>query len=555
MGFQPPYIPGQSYVPGSVSGITHPYTRRNVLVLGGEGDQGPVTPTNSDVCQRYGFTIAPTGGVPINRFRIRIQNVNAATNAFTGGAINFTEPIQIGTPNVASENQWNGDFVASSRVTVVPTPGSQTLGAASEYVSPWVSPSGFNLKPGTFYGLTLGFTCAGVQVNMSHTPGWAWVGTGSATASAADAAPGTTPLPYTQYLDVRLEYEYNATNQIGLFIGDSITSGWLNTITGLGTTGTGHMGPDNTWPSMAGLRLGHHAMNAGIGGASASSGTGANHPFTTNTNWAYQRFLSPESALTAFACTPDYAVLQLGVNDSLISTGITLANYQSAMQSIISILQGFGINRIYAVTSSSGFSVNTTGTTPAWQGGVLSAQPASPMTNMSLYPGIAAAIGGASLFYPGPPGPVVSGNLAIPPGASNAWFAASGGPWTCYLGTPQAPVGGPYTVSGITSGGGGSWPLIFTVSGTPARPAQALVGCPVLTSSEYNRQNFNLWLRTNPPGLQAVIDFDAWTTTQFFYPTVVGRPEYYNSAGDVHPTTCAMYEATAALFANSIQGN
>lgn len=544
-------IPGQSYVPGTVN------TRRAILALGGEGDNaatgGTVTPANSDVCQRYGFTIPSCSGAGINRFRLRIRNINALTNTATPGAINFTQPIQIGTPNAVAvgEPQWNADFVASSRVTIIPAPGSVEVGS-SEYVSGWISPSTFKLVPGVYYGLTMGYTCSGVGMNYSRTPGWSFAGTGSAAASNSDARPGTTAQPYTQYMDVRLEYEFNATNEIGFFIGDSITSGWLNTITGLGTTGIGHMGPDNTWPSMAGLRLGHHPMNAGIGAAMLSNVTGKG-PFVTNlSQWAWARFLTPVGdplGSGIFACTPDYAVVQLGVNDAADSTGITLSNYQAAWFTLVGILQGLGIQRIYAVTSSPGYNVSVGAGIVAFQAGNLMANPASPITGFSIATLPYAGFGGTGIYFTGP------GAGGGQPGPANAWFQATGGPWRCYLGTPNAGFAGPYTISGITSGGGGTWPLVMTISGSPANPGGYTYGSPLLTGSEWNRQTFNKWLRTNPPGVQAVIDFDAAVTTPLFYPSCTLRTEYGNNDGDVHPTGPGMYQQNASQFVNGIVGN
>ena len=608
-------IPGQSYVPAAYGPATN-NTRRGVLTMGGEGDLGLVTPTNSDVCQRYGFTVPGTGGAPIARFRFRLRNSNLNANTSQAGAITLGA-FAIGTPNVASENSWSGDFTAVP-TTVVTAPGSTELGS-SEYVSPWVSPATFTLTPNTFYGLTLGFTCAGVQVNQSDTPGWSWVGTGSAAANLLAAAPGTTPQPYVQYLDLRMEYEFAGTNEIGLFIGDSITSGWLNTASG--SVAAGHMGPDNTWPHQAALRLGHHDMNAGVGGGQCSTFTAA----TPATNLAWSRFLAPESGNTVFASAPDYCNVALGLNDSLdTGAGTNLANFQSRFRTIGGLLTALGVTRVYASTATPGYTGPTGASTPSWQAGQLlqqlaggfslvtvgTAAPAplpltiTAATNASttitatvlgtggIFPGQIIMVQGASggtwaniigkwvvtavtattvqfvvsvaptgsytastgtLYQPNvPAGP---GGGFAQPGSALAWKSTSGVA-NLFIGTPQNPVtgGGPIAVTlavGGGIGGGNGYPVFMAASGTATAP----VGTPVLTACEYYRQAINLWLRSVPPGVQSTLDFDADVTTQFYYPSSTGRPEYYNNAGDVHPTTPAMYSLVASRFVNGILGN
>ena len=524
-------IPGQSYVPASYGPATA-NTRRNVMAMGGEGDSGLKTPTNSDVCQRYGFTIPSTGGAPIQRFRFRIRNANLLTNTTQAGAVTLGA-LAIGTPNSAATNQWNGDFTAAPTV-VVPAPGATELGT-TEYVSPWVSSSTFALSPNTFYGLTFGFTCAGVQVNNSLTPGWSWVGTGSAAAALAAAAPGTTAQPYSQYLDVRMEYEFAGTNEVGLFIGNSLTSGWLNTITG--SSGQGHMGTDNTWPQQAALRLGHHAMNGGIGAAGLATGPA---PFASVANLAFTRFFAPESGSTAFASLPDYAVIDNVVIDA--TAQVSLGTYQAAMLSLIARLRTLGIPRIYVATQSTSYTVSIfNATASAMTGRLSTALPLGAFTQIQIN-------APQSLAIPQQPG---FGYNYGPPGTPNNWYNGSGGPYTCYVGTPESAALGPFTITAAAAAAG---VLTLTASGTIVGALQQ-VGTPVMTGIEYVRHQMNTWIRSLPPGVQSVIDFDADITSQFYYPTCQQRPEYFDNSGDVHPKTAAMYSLMASRFANGILGN
>ena len=611
-------IPGQSYVPAA-SGPATTNTRRPVLALGGDGYAGPVTPTNSDVCQRYGFTLPSTGGASIARFRFRLRNADNLNNTTTAGAVTLGA-FAIGTPNVGSENVWAGDFTAVP-TTVVAAPGSTELGT-SEYVSPWVSPATFALTPNTFYGLTLGFTCSGVQVNKGQTPGWSWVGTGSAAAALLAAAPGTTPQPYVQYLDLRIEYEFAGTNEIGLFIGDSLCGGYLNLQTG--PPATGHMGPDNTWPHQAALRLGHHDMNAGVGAALTGAFTAA----TPATNLAWSRFLSPESGQTAFASTPDYLHIALGTNDCLDLGSDPTPTFQAGVRTIISRATLLGIPRVYASTAQPATQYSFGGITPCCQAGQLAGTLAGAFTIVPVCAEFGAGVGNpkgtpgyatlsaatnagttitatvpdtTGMVVGGPVGianasggtwsringlwtvasiisgtqftfvntlaptgsysassanvlfgtnPIGPGGAFAQPGQGTAW-KNSGANNNLFLGTPQQPVagGGPIPVTLVF--GPGQTSMLMAASGT----ATATAGTPVLTASEYYRQEINLWLRSLPPGIQSIIDLEAQAMDQFYYPTCTPRREFYNDQGDVHPTGPGLYSFWAGLFANGILGN
>ena len=523
-------IPGQGYVPSSYGPATA-NTRRAVLAMGGDGDAGAVTPANGDVCQRYGFTVPSTGGAAVSRFRFRIRNSNVKSNTTTNGTVNLGA-LAIGVPNVAAETVWAGDFTAVP-TPVIPAPGLTELGT-SEYVSAWVAPSTFALTPGKFLGLTMAFTLTGTagSVGSSPTPGWSWAGTGSAAANLLAAVPGTTPQPYLQYLDVRMEYEFAGTNEVGFFVGDSLTDGFLQTQTA--ASALGHMGPDNCWPQQAALRLGHHALNGGVGGI----GTGGWIAATPSTNLAWSRFLAPESGGTSFASTPDYAVIVLNVNDN---SALSLATFQSNYQTIIARLQALGITRIYAGTEGPGY--NGLG----WEAGQLGVALTGAFTGLTVVTkGRQGGVAVAQMMESGP------GYQGGQPGVVNAFTWGTGAGAVVYVGIPEAPVtgGGPLTTTAAATGGAGA-PVVLTVAGTATAP----IGTPVCTLAEYQRRAFNYWIRSVPPGVQSVIDFDADTTSQFYYPSATGRPEYFGNLGDVHPLGGGMYSMWASRFVNGILGN
>ena len=588
------------------------------------------TPTNSDVCERFGFTVPSTSGAPVNRFRLRIRNASLLANAFIPGSITLVGAY-LGVANQSGETAWQGDFTAAP--TSLGLSGAVEMGS-SEYVSPWIYPSTATLTPDEFLGLSLGFTCSGVKVSTGPTPGWSWVGTGSSAAASAAAAPGTTPQPLTSYLDIRLEYEFNGNNQIGFYVGDSITNGYLNN-----STAQGHMGPDDSWPQMAALRLGHHALNGGVGGAQAGvpwtkSAGGTSTPAQS---WCWARFFNPDTSgnganYTGFACTPDYATVALGVNDAIdtgLAAGVGLSTYQTNIGTICTDLTGFGIPRVYGVTATPGNTVAGT-FAPAFQAGALdtplsAAVPAQISISAPAGPGIGQP-GTAlcwvettsNIYFGNPQNPITNGGplpvtaaLAVTqtpapmsaatavaiggssgaytvtitsPSADDAWCkvgdvitatATSGtGSWTTllkgaamvvtaitattvvatYIGT-VAPVVTVFTSASFAVISGNQGRNFVQLSVTGSGNVTAATGTPVLTASEYQRQQFNQWIRTLPPCFQAIIDFDADVTTQYYYPSCTGRQEYYNNSGQIHPTGCGMYTQLASRFVNGILGN
>ena len=533
-------IPGQSYVAGSVN------TRRNVLCLGCDGDVGSLNqPTNGDACQRYGFTIPSTAGAPVQRFRFRLRNANNAASTTVSGTVNLGA-IAIGTPNSSAEQAWLGDFTGVP-TTVVAAPGLTELGT-TEYVSPWIYPTTFALTPGKFYGLTYGFTLTGTAAtaNAGYQPGWSWSGTGSAAAALLAAAPGTTPTPYQNWLDLRMEYEFAGTYEIGLVVGASFDNGTLNTIT-TPQQAVGHMGPDSAWHSQAALRLGHHSMNSAIGGTGCAVN---NKPWVTSTALAYKRLLSPESGYTQFASVPDYAIISLVGNDA---AGLaSQAAWLAGIESILSILAGYGITRVYMTTNSAPYTLNFLNVSTSFMSGKL---------NTALGTGALSTVSLTAPQYATTPVPGPFGYGGGPPGSIQNWYTATGGPYALYIGTPVQGMGpygvgafipsqGPFTVTASATGTG---VLNLTVTGSLTTAAPA--GTPVLTQAEWLRQQFNNVTRSLLPGIQSVIDFAADIDSQFYFPHTLPRPEFYNNSGDAHPTNNGMYTLMASRFVNGIVGN
>jgi len=399
--------------------------------------------------------------------------------------------------------------------------------------------------------MSVGLTCVtDSKMTWEQTPGWTWRGaTGAGCAAAAGGAGvpiGTgVAFPYTTTLDIRLEYEYVGSNQIGIFPGTSLTNGFLQTITTVAPYGS--MGPASCWPQLGSARLGHCPMNGGVGGASAPV-------FTSAAAIAWTRFLSPESGQTAFACTPDYAVIDLGINDSAsaLANGTlpyTLAQLQTNVLAIIAILQGFGINKILIATCPPGFLTEFFGSLTTFQTGIL-ATAIPPGATLAIVMNAAGANAGAS------PG----GGY---PGLAGAWFdagnagAVKGQAW---VGLPSSGVPG----TSVGKGAGEGPCTITSVAGFPTLTITSFtflnthaVGEPVFATREGYRQQYNYWMRCGVPGTIGTIDMArvceipagaaALGVTQ-------KHPYFYGDVDDIHPNTPAMYHAMAREFVVNVAG-
>ena len=258
---------------------------------------------------------------------------------------------------------------------------------------------------------------------------------------------------------------------------------------------------------------------------------------TPSSDLAFQRFFSPESGYTAFACTPDYAVIGLVLVDSIDAGSNPLATYKTNLETLIYRLNALGIKEIFLATGPPGYQSNLLSN--CWEAGALAtgitaAQP-STLT-------LAASTGGPG-YSNGQPGP------------ANSWYQGTGGPWNLYIGTPENPItnGGPLALSGATGGGVGT-SLVLSVSGYGGN-VTAPVGTPVLTASEYYRQLINQFVRSLPPGIRGILDFDALATSQFYYPSATGRQEFYANDGQVHPHNLGLYGLMASQVQHRITGS
>jgi hypothetical protein len=583
----------QSFLAASqyASATTPPFTRRATLAFGGDGFSQPGS-GYEDICARISFTLP----IQITRCRLRFRNCSLFANTTVSQSVDITGAWW-GTPNVGSEAAWLGDFTGAP--TQVFTGATANLGTA-DYVTSWFTPPASAL-PNALQALSFGYTVAtDGQVSVAGNTGWSWhsaTNVGCAAAAGNAAVPGVgTPVALSNPFDVRLEYEFVGNNQIGLYFGTSLTNGWPNLV----NTALGAMGTDQMWPNLVGNRLAHCIINGGVGGGTLPN-------FTSTSQLAWTRFDLGPGVNSGVSCTPDYAVIDLGVNDlnqNLLST------FQTSIQTIIANLKAAGISRIYVCSVPPGFagvavqagtlktalstgalgSVSVTGpvssTTaspgPAENPGIpadwfttLGQITIASVTVTNLSPNLTVASGG----FPGvqvgwmisgtdiPTGTQVqsiSGNTLVmtknataTPAAESVIFGAFG----TYFEHPASGIAeGPF----LTTAASGTTTLALTMAGTLANAHAA--GAPMFTLFEGLRQNINWWIRGGVPGTLATFDLASIAEAEGL-PTIPGslnaqvpfaqqnwRHYASNAVGGVHPQNASLYQRWAALVASGMVG-
>lgn len=508
-------VPVESFVPAAYGPATNT-TRRNVMTFG-DGVLG-LAATFQDVAYRTGFELSVTP----SRCRLRISNGNPKLNTLTPQSINFTG-LWWGTPTITAN--WLGDFVsAPTKVLNAWTADPGT----TEYVSPWFTPPTTAIANNP-QAISLGFTVAvDSKINYSGTPGLCWHGaSGSGFAAAAGGAtyPGgafnSNPYAATP-MDIRIEYEYSGYQQIGLYLGTSITNGYDSVWSAAFTKWRAFNGPMNRFPDMACQRMGHCALNAGLGGASTDT-------YTNFTSQAWKRLFSPESNFTTMACTPDYAVIELGINDGVLLT--TLATFQANIMSITNYLGNtLGIQRVYVTTATPGLLLNVVAPTPV--GGILAASTIAGATSFTMAsPNTNVPVGGAGGFYGGWPG--------IPA----MWYNGVSVP--VYIDDPASGWGEALTCSAAA----GTTTITLTTSAAANAHSK---GAPIYGGAEALRQQYNVWFRSGVPNTVATIDMSSISSEPT--PPYKQLSSYYPNIPDNHPTTLALYYNMAEQITTSILG-
>lgn len=587
---------GQSFVAAANQSVPTnpiPETRRATLSFGSGADG--INTTYLDINTRASFTLPVTP----TRYRFRIRNSDALTNTPVSESIQITG-IYIGVPNVAAEPIWLGDFTTAPLQVYA----GSTQDLTTELVTGWVTNTGeiiANTLAGLSYGLLAG---ADDKVCSTNCFGWTWhsaTNVGCATAAANAAVPGVgTQTPQQTTLDVRIEYEYIGRNQIGFFVGDSLTEGFLSSFLAIGK-----MGKDSAWCNNGANRLGHCAINGGISGAQLTT-------FLSTVNIPWTRFDLGPGVNSGVSSTPDYAVIAMGYND--ITATPYLPVLQTNMLTVIANLKAAGIKRIYvattppmmnpgtAVTAIAGMlkatlTAGTLGTvdivgpvvSTTTQGGVPGqGNPGIPgawftsgnvvtvaanvltggltITNVGGFAGVKVGMMVADTTTPG--NITVGTQVAAISGTTLTLSQASGtaaadtltfSPYGVVFELPtNGTQEGPFPISAAT----GTTTLALTVGGTTVN-AHAL-GCPVFMLPEATRQNFNDWLRSGVPGAMGTLDFAAIAEMPGKpAPVAVGDPslpftqqhwEYYPYVGSPHPHSPALYSRWARELVAGLAG-
>jgi hypothetical protein len=210
---------------------------------------------------------------------------------------------------------------------------------------------------------------------------------------------------------MRLEFEFVGSNPIGLWIGTSITNGTQGQEqTGLGTA-YGPMGADSTYAQIAANRLGHLAIDNGIGGGHATMFNAASYPSSV----VWTRLLDPNTGNILGSTIPDYAVIDLCIKDA-VQTG-SLATFQAQYQQIIATLKSIGITGIICLTGPMG----------QYAAGGLALP---TFMNGQLQTTITASGSLTSIVVAGNPYPTLGvGSLAFSGKNAGAWFQVSAA-WT-----------------------------------------------------------------------------------------------------------------------------
>lgn len=266
--------------------------------------------------------------VTTTRWRIRFANRNVGTNVALTTPVTST-PWYIGDPTYSS-GRW---AAATAAAPVAALNGFTAPTDGTDYVSEWVTDSAKQFVKGKGIVLSWGVTAptGGSGVGQGWRQAWA-VTSGSGSALAGSQNPAGAFVSGTVLLgDIRLEYEFSGVQEIGLFIGDSISAG----------QGDGNIANDypstlyhETLVGAAEQRGGFAAINAGIPG----SGAGL---WGASTNWCWTR-------LDLATTVPDFAVIELGTND--VGSGATLSNIQATTLGYIQRLRGLGVSRIFLCT-------------------------------------------------------------------------------------------------------------------------------------------------------------------------------------------------------------
>lgn len=260
--------------------------------------------------------------VATTRWRLRAANRNVQTNVALTTPLTSAGVYQ-GTPDYTGA-RWNGKFTAAPTQVV---PAFSVPVDGSDYVSEWVTDPARQFKAHTDSLLSWNMvqTATGTGVGTEYVRQVFYAGSNGA-ANVATLAPGGF-VTARMIGDFRIEYDFEGTQPVYLFLGDSITAGQGDGDVTLAQSGTlAH----EAYPGVVSLALSAPVLNLGIGGA-------------TGPTFLAGRYTYTRADLTT--TVPDAAVLMFGTNQLA-----SLATLQADILAAIAVIKGLGVKKLYLGT-------------------------------------------------------------------------------------------------------------------------------------------------------------------------------------------------------------
>lgn len=266
------------------------------------------------------------------RFWIRIANYNLNSNTALTSPLTFTS-IYMGLPTYGTTGtrRWTKTFQTTptllAKNVVVPTDGS------SVEVGPFTLPAGYEEKEVLFsWGAVAQATGTGVCLSLA---GDAYRG---GTSSQAGDLTGAATAEIGKIMgDVRFRVEAEGGARVGLFVGTSLSRGYVvDTTAPEGDSRAGIL-PHETWPQVAATDANFYPVNAAVSGAGLDN-------FTSGNAFTYQRL-----DIGGTCDVPDFGVIELGAND-LVGANASFEAMQAKLLTAIDVMRSKGVTSVYVAT-------------------------------------------------------------------------------------------------------------------------------------------------------------------------------------------------------------
>lgn len=377
----------------------------------------------------------------VKRYRIGFANVNLRSTATLTTPATITGVFR-GTPLYDTATSGGSRWLGQCAAALTSISGELTVPVDRTRV--WTAWDETDIPANTDVVFSMGLTTPATGTGIAGGNGYQGIyGTGSANAGNATVTSPQT-LASALRLDIVIEYEFEDSIQIGLFIGDSNTVNYGTAPQGVTNSGPSAL-PTEAWPVMAGGLAGFAAVNIAVGSATTED-------FASALPYLWTRVDLPSVDF-------DFAVVSLGTNG--LSDG--LSGFLAAFKTVNDKLRNdYGIQKIYWTT--------VTGR----------AFPAGGYTS-----------GGA----------VVHGTLTAAAAAGATTISSSFSPANGLLTIGNGALMEDVTVSAVT----GTGP--YTVTTTALANAH-VAGEMVTRDLERTRQYVNAYLRNMPYGITGVFDFE-----------------------------------------------